>query len=95
MEDMGLPLGYRTIDEIMRFLYVSWNYEKRDQFDNWNRYLDSQILMKVLPKVHGDFRIETGLNRLKDVCTPEGRSKKEIDRMLNTLRNQRYTSFIC
>lgn len=95
MEAMGLPLGYRTIDEIMRFLYVSWNYEKRDQFDNWNRYLDSQILMKVLPKVHGDFRIETGLNMLKDVCTPEGRSKKEIDRMLNTLRNQRYTSFIC
>ena len=27
LEETGFPMGYRTINEILRFLYVSWTYE--------------------------------------------------------------------
>ena len=57
MSDMNLAFGYRTIDEISRFMYVSWIYEGKGQFFNWKRYLDAQVKQKVLPKIHGNSAI--------------------------------------
>lgn len=95
MTHMGLPLGYRTIDEIMRFLYAAWTFEEKGQFKNWCRYLDSQVLMKILPKVHGDSKIAQGLEELAECCSSLERSEIAVKRMMETLKVRRYTSFIC
>ena len=49
--------GFRVINEIMRFMYVAWIYENSPPtWDNWDRYFDSQIKQKMLPKLHGSQR---------------------------------------
>lgn len=95
MTDMDLPLGYRTIDEVARFLYAAWIFEGKGKFHSWKHYIDSQILMKILPKIHGDAKITDGLKKLKEVCKDFERSLKSIDKMIHALANRRYTSFIC
>ena len=95
MTDMDLPLGYRTIDEVARFLYAAWIFEGKGKFRSWKHYMDSQILMKILPKIHGDAKITDGLKKLKEVCRDFERSSRSIEKMLRTLVNRRYTSFIC
>ena len=50
----GFEFGYRTVNEILAFMYVAWKYEgEPDVWDNWRRYFDAQILQKILPKLHG------------------------------------------
>lgn len=54
LKGSGFEFGYRTVNEILSFMYVAWKYERRDpEWDNWKRYLDAQILQKILPKLHG------------------------------------------
>lgn len=97
MTDMNLAFGYRTIDEISRFLYVSWIYEGKGQFINWRRYLDAQVKQKILPKIHGNSAISPQLGELKSICTNEGLndSEKKLGRMIKVLETQRYVSFNC
>ena len=97
MIDMDLPLGYRTIDEISRFLYAAWVFERKGKFESWKHYMDSQIMMKILPKIHGDTKIADGLKKLQGICaeTEFSRSEESVKKMLCTLTNRRYTSFIC
>ena len=66
----GFDFGFRVIDEILRFLYVSWVYEGQPKvWDNWRRYLDAQIKQKMLPKLHGSQRVlEDVLNELFKLC---------------------------
>lgn len=50
----GFEFGYRTVNEILAFMYVAWKYENQnEEWNNWMRYLDAQILQKILPKLHG------------------------------------------
>ncbi len=54
LQGSGFEFGYRTINEILSFMYVAWKYEgAKDEFNNWKRYFDAQILQKILPKLHG------------------------------------------
>ena len=54
LEGSGFEFGYRTVNEILAFMYVSWKYEgEQEVWDNWRRYFDAQILQKILPKLHG------------------------------------------
>ena len=95
MSSIGLPFGFRTVDEIMRFMSVAWEYEGRGEFTNWKRYLDSQIMQKILPKIHGNTSIRKCLDDIKQFCTENGysRSSDKLDRMLKILESQRYVSF--
>ena len=97
MSDMNLAFGYRTIDEISRFMYVSWIYEGRGQFSNWKRYLDAQVKQKILPKIHGNSAISPQLGELRSICTREGLtdSDQKLGRMMKVLETQRYVSFNC
>ncbi len=97
MSDMDLPLGYRAIDEVTRFLYAAWIFNRKRKDWCWQHYLDSQILMKILPKIHGDAKISEGLKKLENICIEFGfdRSAASVKKMLRTLTNRRYTSFIC
>lgn len=95
MSSIGLPFGFRTVDEIMRFMSVAWEYEGCGEFTNWKRYLDSQIMQKILPKIHGNTSIRKCLDDMKQFCTENGysQSSDKLDRMLKILESQRYVSF--
>ena len=95
MSEMGLPFAYRTLDEVMRFMYVSWIYEGKTEFSNWKRYMDSQIHQKILPKIHGNSSILEKLKALRDFCGENGypKSKEKLVRMTSVLESQRYVSF--
>ena len=66
----GFDFGFRIINEILRFMYVSWVYEKkRKDWNNWRRYFDAQIKQKMLPKLHGSQRVlEDVLKNLFELC---------------------------
>ena len=95
MNDMRLPFGFRTVDEIMRFMYVAWIYEGRGQFTNWKRYMDSQIKQKIMPKIHGNLSIQKALSELMTFCTEHDypKSSSKLERMVETLNAHRYVSF--
>ena len=99
MNEMNLPFGYRTIDEIVRFLYVAWIYKEKGVFENWETYLDAQIIQKILPKIHGNRSISEPLKNLKGSCVNEEnnyrfkRSECKLQRMINVLDSQNYVSF--
>ena len=95
MESMGLPIGLRTIDEIMRFMYAAWNYTGHGDFHQYKRFFDSQIKQKILPKIHGGQEIADGLKSMQSICIDGGydRSASRIERMVKTLEKQRYVSF--
>ena len=97
MKEMGLPLGYRSIDEVARFLYAAWRYEMgSDDFD-WRPYMCWQIMMKVLPKIHGDVTIKPGLTNLNELLLSYPKmneAAEHVRRMISNLEVRRYTSFI-
>ena len=97
MKAMKLPFGYRTLDEISRFMYVAWRYEGEGPFNNWKIYLDAQVLQKILPKIHGNLSIYKPLEDLCEICENNGltRSSNKIKQMKTVLQNQRYVSFNC
>ena len=97
MTMMNMPLGYRTIDEISRFLYAAWTYEGCSAHFDWRPYLCSQIRMKILPKIHGDITIKKGLIEMRDLLLTDPsmtEAAKEVERMIASLEVRRYTSFI-
>jgi len=93
----GFDFGFRVTDEILKFMHAAWIYEKRPRkWENWERYLDAQIKQKILPKIHGPERLlRDTLEELREHCRdrfPE--SEKKLEEMQNTLKTQRYASFI-
>lgn len=66
----GFDFGFRVIDEILRFMYVAWLYEKSpNDWINWRRYFDAQIMQKMLPKIHGSQReLDITLEKLFKLC---------------------------
>lgn len=70
LKDAGFDFGFRTITEIIRFMYVSWIYDsENDHWINWRRYFDTQIYQKMLPKVHGSHReLDSVLRKLFNHC---------------------------
>lgn len=107
LKKSGFDFGFRVINEIVRFMLVSWKYEgKPSNWTNWERYFDAQIKQKMLPKLHGSEKIigET-LDELYKECLRNPNfafeetikypsSFKKIDEMRKILNKQRYMSFI-
>ncbi|MCG2828496.1 McrB family protein [Methanothermobacter sp. K4] len=97
LQRAGFDFGFRVTREVLEFMHAAWVYEgKPVEWENWERYLDAQIKQKILPKIHGPERLlRDTLNELKDHC--EGRfpeSRDKLGEMVETLRIQRYVSFI-
>lgn len=58
LKGSGFDFGFRVINEILRFMVVSWKYEGSNiNWDNWERYFDAQIKQKILPKLHGSEKV--------------------------------------
>lgn len=94
LASMKMPMGFRTIDEISRFLYVAWMYEGGGEFLRWSHYLDVQVMQKIIPRIHGNVSIKEGLDKLAVECSELKNSKSRLETMSEQLNTQRYVSFI-
>lgn len=96
----GFDFGFRVVNEIIKFMIVSWEYEKTEKspvFKNWSRYFDAQILQKILPKIHGSEKsLGETLTILKNHCHEKNyiKSYEKLEEMENILKNQKFVSFI-
>lgn len=58
LKKANFDFGFRVINEILRFMVVSWKYEgSPKEWKNWQRYFDAQIKQKMLPKMHGSQKV--------------------------------------
>ena len=97
LEDSGFDFGFRVIDEILKFMVVSWIYEKCNNDYDWKKYFDAQIKQKILPKIHGsELEIGETLKELYDFCSNNNfdSSADKLSQMIKVLKKQRYVSFI-
>jgi len=77
----GFDFGFRVTNEILSFILEASNYEKDFESFNWERYLDAQILQKILPKLHGSKNIiEDTLNDLFEFCIVEDYLKENLNK---------------
>ncbi len=93
----GFDFGFRVTLEILRFMHAAWIYEKKPGgWENWERYMDAQIKQKILPKIHGPERLlrDTLEELRKHYRDRFPESEKKLEEMQNTLKTQRYASFI-
>ena len=74
LKPAGFEFGFRVVNEIIKFMVVSKNYEhnninEKDGWENWHRYFDAQIKQKILPKLHGSHQIlDKPLKDLLKIC---------------------------
>jgi hypothetical protein len=95
--------AYRTMSEILRYLAVDYQLcEKKEDWD-WETAVDTQVLQKVLPKLHGAKRkIGAFLTDLQKFCAKDGsasqadlkRSSAKLSDMIETVNRDQFVSFI-
>jgi 5-methylcytosine-specific restriction enzyme B len=107
LDPMGYGLGHRVIQGIMLYLYLSWNEDRQPySWDDWADALDTQILQRVLPRIHGTAQsLGDTLLSLYRFCFEEPsdnedgsaarfkRTAQKLRIMLNTLERSGSTSF--
>lgn len=65
----GLTITFRTINDILRFLVVSWRYDgKNYNWENWEKYFDIQVKQKLLPKIKNKPIYSNFFNDLTKFC---------------------------
>ncbi|MGP8190238.1 MAG: MrcB family domain-containing protein [Methanobacterium sp.] len=97
LKKADFDFGFRSINEIIRFMCVAWQYEEKPlEWNNWERYFDAQIMQKMLPKLHGSQKeLSSVLDELEDLCItgnfPSAADK--LKKMRKTLKEKRYVAF--
>ncbi len=97
LKPSGFDFGFRVINEILRYMVVSWIYENCNNDYDWEKYFDVQIKQKILPKIHGsEQEIGETLKELHDFCSNNNfnSSADKLSQMIKVLKKQRYVSFI-
>lgn len=79
LKKINFDFGFRVINEILRFMFVSWRYEYSPQnWENWERYFDAQVKQKILPKLHGSQKaIGQTINELFNACLIERKNNAD------------------
>lgn len=79
LKKINFDFGFRVINEILRFMFVSWRYEDSPQnWENWERYFDAQVKQKILPKLHGSQKaIGQTINELFNACLIERKNNTD------------------
>ena len=92
LKDSSFDFGFRVINEILRFMIVSWRYENSpENWDNWERYFDAQIKQKILPKLHGSEKaIGNVLSNLFNICLIDRNNNENPKSFEVTKENSRY-----
>lgn len=89
--------GYRTVKDVCNYVIAEgvFSLDKSNFKGSVPCLLDEQILMKILPKIHGnEQQIGPLLKELSVFCSKYPLSKSKIDRMIQKLRVFKYASFI-
>ena len=97
LKPSGFDFGFRVINEILRYMVISWIYENCNNEYDWKKYFDAQIKQKILPKIHGsELEIGETLKELYDFCSNNNfdSSADKLSQMIKVLKKQRYVSFI-
>jgi len=89
LERSGLHFGYRTRDEILRYIFFS------EGLLDFTIAFDFQIRQKILPKIKGGDDIRDTLEALKKFLSENEftRSSKKLERMLERLKNEGWTGY--
>ena len=92
LKDSSFDFGFRVINEILRFMIVSWRYENSPEtWNNWERYFDAQIKQKILPKLHGSEKaIGNVLTNLFNICLVDRNNNENPKSFEVTKENSRY-----
>lgn len=71
--NMGCPFGFRVIQDMMMYMYLSWEIDRQPMiWNDWYQALDIQILQQILPTIHGsEKRIGPNLRALYGCCFGE------------------------
>lgn len=79
LKKINFDFGFRVINEILRFMFVSWRYEDSPQnWENWERYFDAQVKQKILPKLHSSQKaIGQTINELFNACLIERKNNAD------------------
>lgn len=97
LKKINFDFGFRVINEILRFMFVSWRYEDSPQnWENWKRYFDAQVKQKILPKLHGSQKaIGQTINELFNACLIERKNNADA-RLVDLTKNdcRYYTSAV-
>lgn len=97
LKKINFDFGFRVINEILRFMFVSWRYEDSPQnWENWGRYFDAQVKQKILPKLHGSQKaIGQTINELFNACLIERKNNADA-RLVDLTKNdcRYYTSAV-
>lgn len=97
LKKINFDFGFRVINEILRFMFVSWRYEDSPQnWENWERYFDAQVKQKILPKLHGSQKaIGQTINELFNACLIERKNNADA-RLVDLTKNdcRYYTSAV-
>ena len=65
----GFEISFRTINDILKFMLVSWKYEKKPyNWKNWEKYFDIQFKQKLIPKIYDSTNIEIVFKNLMELC---------------------------
>ncbi len=69
MQAVNMEFAYRTMNEVLRYVRVSYELTADKAGWKWQDCMDAQILQKILPKLHGSRRkIEHMLVALSSYC---------------------------
>lgn len=69
LKDSRFDFGFRVVNEILRFIVFSWVYEEDYNDEKFDRYFDTQVKQKILPKLHGSEReLKETLENLRTLC---------------------------
>jgi hypothetical protein len=84
MHGWRMEFAYRTMNEVIRYARVSFELETDKSQWSWRACLDTQILQKILPKLHGNKkRLEPVLIGLIQFCemghTPDTKTTYRTD----------------
>lgn len=97
LKKINFDFGFRVINEILRFMFVSWRYEDSPQnWENWERYFDVQVKQKILPKLHGSQKaIGQTINELFNACLIERKNNADA-RLVDLIKDdcRYYTSAV-
>ncbi|MCL6557326.1 MAG: AAA family ATPase [Firmicutes bacterium] len=91
----NLHFGYRVANEISAFLLNVVQYCRQEE-KGLETAFDLQIMQKILPKFHGNItKLQEPLESLQQIIGDRFPvSRRKIDRMLNLLQEQGFSSFI-
>lgn len=92
LKKINFDFGFRVINEILRFMFVSWRYEGSPKnWENWERYFDAQAKQKILPKLHGSQKaIGQTINELFNACLIERKNNADARLVDLTKKDCRY-----